>query len=238
MWETIIPAAISAVGSFIGGERANEASSDVAREQMAFQERMSSTAHQREVADLRAAGLNPILSAKYGGSSTPSGAMPVIRDSLGDATRAGTSTALAARANEATVENLEAQTKKTQMDTTLSAAQIAKTAEETKLTSHLGASEEQRVPHRGNEITSQIQKTLSDTELSKQQRINAAVDELIKRYGVNSARSAAAVADIDDDFFRSAVGRALRMTELAVDAANPLVNSASSISKEAYWWSK
>lgn len=38
-----------------------------------FSERMSSSAHQRQVQDLKKAGLNPILSAKYGGASSPPG---------------------------------------------------------------------------------------------------------------------------------------------------------------------
>lgn len=45
-----------------------------AREQMAWQERLANTAHVREIADLKAAGLNPVLSAKLGGAVTPSGA--------------------------------------------------------------------------------------------------------------------------------------------------------------------
>lgn len=58
--------------------RANQNARDMANKQMDFQRDMSDTAHQREVADLQAAGLNPILSAN-GGASSPAGASAPVQ---------------------------------------------------------------------------------------------------------------------------------------------------------------
>lgn len=74
MLGSIISGGVDLLGTALQGSyNAREASKN-----RDFQERMSSTSHQREVADLRAAGLNPILSSQYGGSSTPSGASASI----------------------------------------------------------------------------------------------------------------------------------------------------------------
>lgn len=72
--------AFSGVSSLAGGLLGNAGRTDAASAQQAFQEKMSGTAFQRQVADLKAAGINPMLASKLGGASTPPGAMPQIMD--------------------------------------------------------------------------------------------------------------------------------------------------------------
>lgn len=70
------------IGGMIAGQQGaadqNAANSAQAQRQMNFQERMSNTSWQRGMADMRAAGLNPIFAYKAGGASTLQGAQATM----------------------------------------------------------------------------------------------------------------------------------------------------------------
>ncbi len=80
----------AALAKGIGQNRTNKMNRDQARINRRFQERMSSTAIQRRMADMRAGGINPVLAARFD-ASTPPGAMAQMKNVGGAAVEGYTS---------------------------------------------------------------------------------------------------------------------------------------------------
>jgi len=122
MFEQIMMTALPFIGAAAqiqGGREANAANAQQSQAQMDFQERMSSTAHQRQVQDLKSAGLNPILSANAGASS-PSGAQATMQNTMeGVAGSAAEMASLAMnfKKQRSEINLLDSQTKKANMET-------------------------------------------------------------------------------------------------------------------------
>lgn len=92
-----VPGVIGGFLGFRGTRDVNKRNLQIAREQMAFQERMSSTAYQRASKDLQAAGLNRVL-ALGSPASSPAGALATMQNPFAGA--AGTLSKASATARE------------------------------------------------------------------------------------------------------------------------------------------
>lgn len=117
----------SGAASLIGGMMANSQNAAMAREQMAFQERMRDTAYQAAVKDLQKAGLNPMLAYSQGGAATPSGSSYTSENVVGPAV----SNALQAYQGFQAVENMKTLQAKMDAETNKIAADTAYVNQET-----------------------------------------------------------------------------------------------------------
>lgn len=151
-----------------------------------FQMEMSDTAYTRSVADLKRAGLNPMLSIMKGGASTPSGAMasasapsgsaassagnPTIRDVLSPAVQS----AMRAMELSESLKNLQeqnkllrAQTRKTEASADVDNATTAHIGEQIHLTKQntaTSAAQAQHLLEQLPEIKQRVQKLKMETE--------------------------------------------------------------------------
>ena len=116
----LIAAGVGAAGGLLGGLMQNASNEKISAKQMAFQERMSNTSFQRGMADMKKAGLNPILAYQKGGADSPSGA-GIPAQNVGSAAVEGASRAVSS-AKEASM--MRSQIENLEQDTELKAASV------------------------------------------------------------------------------------------------------------------
>ncbi len=113
-WGAIIGlgmASASTAANVYGQSQANKTNIRLAQENRDFQELMASTRYQRTMADMKAAGLNPILAYKQGGGPVPTGNVANVSNELaGVSTGAaqGVSSGLAVRRQNQEIYNMRA----------------------------------------------------------------------------------------------------------------------------------
>lgn len=115
----LLSSVVSAGGSILGGilgdsaqQSANAQNIELARENREWAERMSNTAYQRKVVDLKEAGINPMLAIGGGGASTPTATSATVQPSQQLATGIANSaqSMIAYKLGESQVKKTEAET--------------------------------------------------------------------------------------------------------------------------------
>lgn len=217
----VAPTAIQGALGYLGQRNQNFANAQQAQRQMDFQAEQTGTSYQRGVADMKAAGLNPMLAYSQGGAASGSGAQATMGNELGAGANSAQSAALARQQmamQGAQIQNINA-------DTTNKETTSANIEADTLLKLAQGTHESGR---------------LSETQ---QRAASYALDNMLKSatqgFSISSARSAADTAESVakgtryglneksawSDFYGSWAGKKYPFASKAAELSNSAANA-------------